>query len=71
MTSLTGALSERAFAILFYSIQDELGCPPPAHRKGNVIEGDQCWHRHECLVCWKEYTRLRAMIEFGLVEKRL
>ena len=60
-------IEERQFAILFHHIQDKLGCPPPQYRKG---DGSECWTAHECRVCWREYTHLRALIEFGLVEKR-
>ncbi len=61
-------IADRQFAILFHHVQDTLGCPPPTHRPHLMHK--ECWNKNECLVCWREYTKTRAMVEFGLLEKR-
>lgn len=64
---LDAVVAERQFSILFYTKQDKLGCPPPSYRKG---DGSECWTANECLVCWQKYTKIRAMVEMGMIEKK-
>jgi len=65
---LSAILADRQFAIIFHHVQDTLGCPPPTHRP--PLMHKECWAKNECLLCWRGYTRTRALVELGLVEKR-